>query len=584
MSGFAFPSKGVGSPATVTSFFGRVPDKYTVALPGSLVSGGSAYNVSNNVPGNYVNVWSLYNQNQLGGSNVPTVSLGGTMTAPDGTTANSQKIVESSGVAMIHMVTSLFVTSAWPGQYKWRIAVFANATGAGRTRFALYMGNGFFDPDGSFYGSRAGCKTVFDVAGNQIGVANTAFGTPTNAYVPGPTEIVDFGGGWRRCTMDVLLGTGSNLGCFEHAILLDNASGIAAESTHYAGDGVSGLFFWKTSSLPPGCWALNTQKFFDDFTSFAGWDLAETNGPGFNFYPSNKLPNFPAWVATDVTKIEIVSGTLLHLMPGNPGTNVAVTAAATTKGAYSGDISTLRGNYWQGSMLIETAMAWSVSVPWSGDGSAYVLDASAEAVVEPSPRLIMDCEHDCSIAQANPLNALIYTDLVTLNRTQVFGPGPTYIGWPIWYSVFNYQTTGPFNNVTRTSYLGVGYSSLVNNNLNNIPASTVGTDWATFSFGTMPNPNFYDVTNITPGSIPRYAYLWITALGNDCGHALWFFNEMHCAQTPGQNNVNSHFPYQSSGPYAGSGGSSWCAADRLHYPIYFGGVPNTYWDYFRVTQ
>lgn len=227
MPGGTIRASATGGVAANTSFFGPIPDRFT-RLAGGHPTGPTTTSFNacffDKEQARIISDLTIFNLSYGGGANTLTASFGANTTAPDGNNTGV-KLVEAATNSQ-HWCSGATNTDGISGQSTThRIAIFAKA--AERTRFVLT----YFAA--SAFGSAIGCKTVFDVGGGQIGVANTTFGgtpDPTFPWVAGPTTITPWPNGWYLCTMDVIPGLsgGSNAGNIL-GVYLDSGSGTAAE-------------------------------------------------------------------------------------------------------------------------------------------------------------------------------------------------------------------------------------------------------------------------------------------------------------------------------------------------------------------
>jgi hypothetical protein len=530
MPGGFFPSSGT-STAPNKSYFGLVPDKFSALIAGYQDNINGIHIPGDGHSCDLVNKWLVYNPSHMGGTNVNTSSFGGFITAPDGTTNTMQKLVEGSNTG-IHAVTSLFrinnnnTVNTNKGGFKMRCSVMVKA--AERTRFAIYCADTrAMDP--GFGGGQVGCKTVFDVGGGQIAVANTAFGTPTGgglSFVPGPTEIVSFGSGVYRCTMDVTAGEcmaqGTQL-AYLWGILVDSGSGTAAENTNYAGNGSSGLYFWKSTLLPPAAWGLNNVTFFDDFTSLSTIDVNDTRVPGFKWYVHNTWPN-PAFALQSPTlsaKLSIVGGTQLKIdFPacGGIGINSLLCLCSAVTDGGSGHI----GTTYQAPGLFECSTSWDGFTKPNNAGPTFwgrtvetLQDASDKATWFEADWF----EWQPGGAPVYPAATLTYggPSSAAVNN----GGGASASGRPIWYSTYSYM------NADIVYRLGVLYQSISSPNLNHPPESSPG-NWSVFSPAPL-EPQIPTQLDWTQLSI--FSGLWLPFTANDVGQVLIFFNGVAAAHT-----------------------------------------------------
>ena len=80
----------------------------------------------------------------------------------------------------------------------------------------------------------SGAYATYDLAGGQVGISAAVFGTYTNPI----STIQNVGGGWYRCRLTFTSNTNAS---FFTYLFLDNATGTAAASTSYTGNGTSGV-------------------------------------------------------------------------------------------------------------------------------------------------------------------------------------------------------------------------------------------------------------------------------------------------------------------------------------------------------
>jgi hypothetical protein len=428
--------------------------------------------------------------------------------------------------------------------------------------------------DPTFGGPQVGCKTVFDVGGGQIAVANTAYGTPSQglSFVPGPTEIVSYGGGVYRCTMDVTagecIGQGTIL-AYQWGILIDSNSGTQAERINYAGDGLSGLYLWKSTVLPPAAWGINNVTFFDDFTSLSTIDVNDTRAPGFNWYIHNTWPNpaFALQSPTLASNLSIVAGTQLKIaFPacGGLGINsLLVLCSAVTDGG-SGHI----GRTYQAPWLFECSTSWDgFTTPNNAGPTPWGRTVETLQDVTDKATWI-----EWDLFEWMPGGARVYP-----GSTQTYG-GPSSAavnvqvslaanGYPIWYSTYSYA------NSDIVYRLGVLYQSITSPNLNHPPESSPG-NWSTFTPGGLlaQTPTQLDWTQQH-----LWSGLWLKFTADDVGQTLIFFDGNYCG-TLGY----AHMVYAPSGPLA----NDFYIGDHLQQTLMYGtnDVGNAFIDYVRVTQ
>jgi hypothetical protein len=365
MPGGFTPHTGSSIPPTKV-FLGTIADRFTMLWPKHWVNGVGPH-IDAQIAAKNLNTWTPVNPNIYTGAgpNAPSVTLGALTTAPDGTNT-AQHIIEAAlAGAQIHSLQAYLTTAAQNGGFKLRLAVAAKA-GINRTRIKLVL------DDGSGPGGLAvnGCQTIFDLAGGQIGIANTAFSSsgPTT-WTAGPSSITKLPNGFYNCMMDITipLGFSPNFGLSSLAVgakfYIDAGSGTGAENTTYVGDGTSSIIVWNSSVLPPRAWALNNQVFFDDFgdPAMGTIDLNNTGLPGFNWYPRNICPQFPAINGIVPTPANQFSWSASKVTIGNAVINTGVELNLMSI-VYAGGTSYI-GNAWKPPFLAETSFGFFTSAP-----------------------------------------------------------------------------------------------------------------------------------------------------------------------------------------------------------------------------
>lgn len=330
-----FRVSGSTGPAPTTIWFGKVPDSLNM-LRGYHPDAALAQGVYDSFDAvNYLNQWTLWNESYAGGSNVPVVSLGAFTTAPDGTNTG-QKLVEAATNSVHFASAGLFMgANTSSGEYgKLRLAGFFKDGGR---RLILSIETPPGTTSAGFPGSRGGCKAIFDLAGGRIGVDNTLFGPAIGRWTVYPAQIKSFGNGWYLCSVEAFVQNQlptfvpgqNNLYCFA---MLDNGTGTAAESSTYSGDGVSGVYGWRTNLMPSRSYDLNTVTFFEDFNDLSSIDVNNTQADGYKFYmgcPTSLLPGLRAAAGDSMS----VSDSVLITQP-TPGTFSTLTTAY------------IKGNFW----------------------------------------------------------------------------------------------------------------------------------------------------------------------------------------------------------------------------------------------
>lgn len=483
-------------------FGSPIPDRINMLQPGHQLQGTGPIHDSVSKADN-VNQWTILNTVFNGGANVNTVSLGALATAPDGTNTG-QKIVEATNNGLHQMQSGVFmnaVANALSGM-PLRLAVIAKA--AERTRIVLTVQG----PNNDW-----GVRTVFDLAGVQIGVAGTRFGTSANwdpdgrgiTLIAVADTITSLGNGWCLCIQDIVLG--DPRGPVWTALLsLDNGSGTAARSDSYAGDGTSGVLTWRSNMLPTGAYGISQQSFFDDFLSMSTIDANDTRASGFNWYTHMTFPHF-FFTGPPTPGSYTVSGSVLTCQGTNDGFKIEVLNTCAVA-PFSPDSPTLApqfsltgkspyyiGKAFKAPYLMEANLHWDdtsfTSRPpnpgtsfWSGNiGTLFDLSPPGVGGKGYLPHLETDMYEDF---QDFPKTTLFTVTPAIFGNAEISAIGVTNPAdtYPIWTSAILYTP------VARVFYLGTVYDALQQTGPGGTkPATVPGTD------GTIWNP-------LTPGTPP----------------------------------------------------------------------------------
>lgn len=145
----------------------------------------------------------------------------GSWTQPDNT-VTGETLVEDNTASNTHLVSQTITKAASALAYTFTVY----AKSSTRTRIALQLD----DNAGN------GAIAVFDLAGQQIGVAAAGVGTPFTSLSSSVTALP---GGVTRCVLTATTNTATTI---RPVIFLDNGSGTAALSNSYSGNGTSGAF------------------------------------------------------------------------------------------------------------------------------------------------------------------------------------------------------------------------------------------------------------------------------------------------------------------------------------------------------
>lgn len=435
MSGGTFASTGKIATAPTTVWFGAVPDRLNMlgAQDLSLVPG--AFLIGTPTPAHYASLWSIS----------AGVSFGATTTAPDGTTANSPKIIEDTSTGL-HLLTAATVPLR------------TTVVSSGMLRLA-----GFFKYAGRrvvlececpFFGG--GIYAVFDLAGGQVGVPATveAGGNPYHAIA---TQMTAFGDGWYLCYIDFWFESGLTTEV-QVGIYLDNGTGTAPLSNSYTGNGTAGIYGWRTNMMPRQAYGINTVTFFDDFNDLSSIDLANTKAAGFKWYVNNAWTN--TWTApvTQASWLSVNSSVLQIVAQNQTGTAVnLMTTVETAPGSHVG--TTFKLPY-----LLEFKAFWGLDAKaWQFGSSIWALSQEAlDAQGLSLPTLSREFDYVESGLPAFVGTPIVFTN-THANGASVGSINP-FTGTPSWLTLeayapgYNaqgsdgqrYQVTGPSSAVPGT--------------------------------------------------------------------------------------------------------------------------------------
>jgi hypothetical protein len=303
----AFRTSGSTGPAPNTVWMSPVADKFTMQLNGiSGLSGGTISFISFSPTNVAVHACNFANQF------LPIhTSFGSFITAPDGTTNTAQKIVEDNTTNYHYIEAGMTSVDFLPNT---RMAGIFKA--AERTRIAFTVND---------TNAHTGLIIGFDLAGGQIAYGPSAMGFGIGAggdpYRSIGASMVQVAPGWWLCIWDFnAVGANQNDGfnghCVFGKVVLDNGSGTAAASVHYAGDGASGVYGWRCSTLPVQAWSINTTAYFDDFNdpTLGNIDKNGTYADGFDWYLNGFTPGYLATQPLTSANLS-QSGSALTILP-----------------------------------------------------------------------------------------------------------------------------------------------------------------------------------------------------------------------------------------------------------------------------
>jgi hypothetical protein len=200
--------------------------------------------------------------------------------------------------------------------------------------------------------SSYGCRAVFDLQNGQVAVDNTNFegsglgGLPlTQPWTILPAAIQAVGNGWYLCSVEAIANNtqfGAAIEALFGKVSLDNGTGTMSERSTYVGDGISGVYGWRTNLIPSRTWDLQETVFFDDFDdpTMANIDLTNSRVEGFDWYTNNTFPVFDALYP---------DGTGLN--DGNPATDPALLSVTD---------SVLKGEHPYALFLATCASLWTI--------------------------------------------------------------------------------------------------------------------------------------------------------------------------------------------------------------------------------
>jgi hypothetical protein len=305
MPGGFTPHTGTSTPPNKL-WIGFIPDRYTMALP---VRGlGQTNNLQLNGAG--TNTYGTVQPQPCqypGQFNTRNASVGGFITAPDGTTNTAQKLVED-GTSNDHYLQCGFTAYGFGRLPNVRMAMIWSTNGntSGRTRIAYRLIGG-----GQFFNN---VICGFDIAGGQIAYGPTYGGSGNTLWTVSNQTIINLGGGFYLCYIDILQLTDDY---WEFNFVLDSGSGTASPNLVYNGNSSSGLFGWKSSIMPRTAWAISGYTFNDDFNdpTLANFDLTNAQQPGKDWYlQPGCYPGFYPAVVTPANKLS-ASGSILTIAP-----------------------------------------------------------------------------------------------------------------------------------------------------------------------------------------------------------------------------------------------------------------------------
>lgn len=582
---------GEVGPAPFSMVFGSLPDRLNMlrpTKPSVLVAPFGQY--MGPFACNFLNQWLIFNLNDDGsGPNTPLGSLGGFTTAPDGTTNTAQLFVEAA-INNQHQIWCGCVENAIGGFPPLRLSGYFKSS---NRRVELVLGEGGqLDVLGShlwFLGT--GVKCVFDLVNGQIGVAPVKFGSGGASIIG--AEIVPVGNGWYKCSIDANGFGGSTWGI----VITDNGTGVNAESITYAGDGVSGVYGWRTNLMPIQAYAMNSVCFFDDFNdpTLANVDKLNSKAPGFDWYIDHATPTIPYLApgqgVSDMTGIS-ASGSILTQLAGH---NLANTAGICTAVALSRTApTTYIGHTWVPPALFESRFAYNFPVTglnldtgafwtWSLDYNCNNPFSIAGAVINgPQNFNIVGCEIDffedfrsvTGAFRSGAGSALSYEQALvdiggTCNKNTTNGTARMSVGAPPWDAVH------PFNPGDSCFYIpnSTFYVAINAQSINKPPPSNPGL-WAVYSA-------VQPISIDDPTLMHVYSCLMLPHRGSsNAGCVMQFYDGVYAG-----NNVSASWRPTSDKTFDAPS-DTYQSSDNHHFPIMInaGNFTTYQFDWVRVTQ
>ncbi len=560
-----FNCRGSTGAAPTTVFFGGQADNYSMLLPGHL---RSKFLYDQLAAVKFLADATIWNQNMGGGSNVPSLTLGATITAPDGT-STGQQFLESTGNS-IHSVQACNAASNRNTAGIIVLAGFFKYSGR-RVVLQLSSNSGGNDGNGDPNPIEVGCQAVFDLLNGAIGVANTVFdnsGGFAGPWLAYPAEIVNFGNGWYRCTISAYIDNGqiAQSNGFAANVYADNGTGSGAASRSYAGDNTKGFYAWRINAMPIGAYALNSTVFFDGFDdpTLSNFDLLNVKDPTKTWFLDASSP----WDAHTPTNPNLLSasGSVITYAAGGSHPDGFHSVAALSSTPPSGYV----GQGWKPPYMIEAKVKWQYNLE-TGQGDPAHWTQALDFLLNQPPSgtqnpALNGREIDYAESIFGPFlniapgfTTSYYEGSVRQVATITFG-GYAYIGAPAWSSILPYQGGG--DGINDVVFKTPNYYTCLNNNTNDPPPSA---NWTTY----VPPPSMVtiDFTNFNV-----WAAIVIPYAKGNLGQTLCFFNGICTAFHP-------HAP-------VGAVDTILHTSDGMTYPIRLGGgvAYSTSIDYFKIVQ
>ncbi len=465
---------------------------------------------------NYFKDWLPYNLADDGGADVDTAAFGAFTTAPDSTGDTARLLKDTAANTQHSFVAGWNNTGQWC-YGKIRLAGIFKYAGR-RVVLSMVSTNGAI-----------GCRAVFDLLNGRVAVDTAAIGSPETPWTLYPAQIFSTGGGWYLCYIEALVTFNQSAmiaGVFGK-LSLDNGSGLAAESSTYAGDGSSGVYGWRSNMLPSRAWDLNTVAFLDDFDdpTMANIDLGNTKADGFDWYLANSFPSYANFGATPAGKLSVAASVLT--CSDAPQALFMETATGTwTSGAptngYVGRGFTLPA-------LFECRAKWDISLSNQNDAVAFWTSSLEWLVGGRSQDITMagvEVDFIEALHGARPLTHVIYEVPGAAYVTEDQAQGISSTGINEWYAA---RTYGGDADVT---YAGTSYHALRQNTGAQPDISPL--DWGTYVQKNSQEQIYQAGGNVPLGdyeNLHEYATLWLPydADTGEPGQIVQFYDGVMCA-------------------------------------------------------
>jgi hypothetical protein len=285
-----------------------------------------------------------------------TVSADAT-TAPNGT-LTADALIEDTSSSTSHFMTQQVSKAASSTTY----ALSFYAKQNGRTRVQAQISN---------IAQSGGAVVVFDLAGGQIGVAPTTYGT---GFTVTSGLIESAGNGWYRCTVIGTTDTATNVTAF---LLLDGGSGTSAQVQNYTGNGTSGLYFWQ-ADLQAGAFATSPIPTTSVAVTRAA-DVGSIAGVNLPFYATlSARYSYPPLSSARQQLVGVIDSGLNRLMIRARDASLSSSTAVLGNGSVNGTASLVSSG--------TTGATTNVAIAWVPEGAGNLsVSANGLAPVQADP-------------------------------------------------------------------------------------------------------------------------------------------------------------------------------------------------------